>query len=132
MSVCTWRGVPGQVHPLGPGTPPQANTLRTRYTPSDQVHLQDQVHPRADTLRPGSPLGPGTPSRTRYTPWEQTQTQDQVHPQGDTTLGPGTPPPTTEHAGRHSQHVHSPHPTEILFTLLIPLIPVPCYLETSR
>ena len=80
-------GVPDQVPPLGPGTPPRPGTLPwTRYTPSPQ----DQVPPlgpgtppqtRYTPPGPGTPLGPGTPPGTRYTP------QDQVHP-----LGPGTPP----------------------------------------
>ena len=53
-------GVPDQVPPLGPGTPPQ-----TRYTPQDQVH----------------PPGPGTPPWTRYTPQDQVHPpRDQVHP----------------------------------------------------
>ena len=62
-------GVPGQVLPPRPGTPPQAgtHTIRTRYIPLGR-YPPDQVPP-----------GPGTP-RTRYPP-------DQVHP-----LRPGTPP----------------------------------------
>ena len=47
-------GVPDQVHPPGPGKPPQ-----TRYTPRDQVH----------------------PPRTRYTPRDQVHPPKQVHPQ---------------------------------------------------
>ena len=95
LSVILFTGVPGQVHPpgpstppstrypLGPGTPPgpgttprnskprdQVHPLGTRYTPWEDVHTtQDQVHPRDQV----HPLGPSTP-RTRDTP------QDQVHP----------------------------------------------------
>ena len=80
---CLTRNIPpwDQVHPLGPGTTPQA-----RYTPWDQVHPPgpgappDQIHP----LGPGTPLPPGA----RYTPRDQVGTpQDQVPP-----LGPGVPP----------------------------------------
>ena len=82
-------GVPDQVHPLGPGTPP-----RTRYPP-DQVPPWDQVPPG-----PGSaPLGPGTPPGDQVPPTPGTPPWDQVHPPG------------TEHAGRYSQRVGSTHPT---------------------
>ena len=53
-------GVPVQVHPPGPGTPPCDQVHpQTRYTSQDQVH----------------PPAPGTPLGTRYTPLP-----DQVHP----------------------------------------------------
>ena len=92
VSVNGGGGVPEQVSPLGPGTPPwtrytplgPGTSPGTRYIPRDQVHPWDQVHPPG----PGTPqdqvhpLGPGTPPGTRYP-------LDQVHP-----LGPGTPPGT--------------------------------------
>ena len=86
MCVCsrgwhTWAGTPwDQVHPPprdqvhlprtrytspGPGTPP-----RTRYTPQNQVHPQDQVTHGTRYTAPGL----GTPPQTRYT------SQNQVHP----------------------------------------------------
>ena len=60
--VCPRGGVPDQVHPPRPGTPPLDQVPpRTRYTPQDQVH---------------------TP-RTRYTPPRDTATAaDGMHPTG--------------------------------------------------
>ena len=75
-----------------------------RYTPLEQTHPLDHVHPpEADT-----PLGPGTPPSDqvhphwiRYTPSDQVHPpSDQVHPPGTRytpwnqvhPLGPGTPP----------------------------------------
>ena len=84
-------GVPDQVHPPGPGTPPQ-----TRYTPPDQVH-PPWDHPLVHPPGPGTPprdQEPGTPPQTRYTP-----------------LGPGTPPPGAEHAGRYGLRAGGTHPT---------------------
>ena len=109
-------GVPAQVPPPGPGTPP------------------DQVHPLGPgapfiPLGPGTtpgnrytPPGPGTPPGTRYTPGIRYPPgsgipQDQVHP---LPLGPGTstrdqvhppPPPRAVHAGRYGQQVGGTHPT---------------------
>ena len=60
-------GVPGQVHPAGPGTRPgpgisprPGTPPRTRYTPGTRY-----THP----------LGPGIPI-----PWDQVHPPDQVHP----------------------------------------------------
>ena len=81
-------GVPHQVHPPGPGTPPG-----TRYTPQGPgTPPQDQVHPPV----PGALPGPSTPPRTRYTlPGPGEPPRDQVHPPvPGTPLGPGTPPRT--------------------------------------
>ena len=65
-------GVPDQVHPPGPGTPPW-----------DQVHRPwDQVPPG-----PGTPPDQVHPPWTRYTP-QTKYPRDQVHPPR-----PGAPPP---------------------------------------
>ena len=120
-------GVPGQVHPSGPGTLP-----RTRYTPlQDQVHPGrytplDQVHPPWDQVLPPRP---GTPPKTRYPP-DQVPPQDQVHPprpgippgtRYPSPPGPGNPPDQVPpgrytpsgavHAGRCGQQVDGTHPT---------------------
>ena len=91
---CKRGGVPDQVHPLGPGTPPRPGKPQdqvhppgpgtlVRYTPQDQVHPPDQVHPSGPGTPPWDqvhPPRPGTPSWTRYTP----------------SLRPGTPPPSDQ------------------------------------
>ena len=82
-----WPGTPplrDQVHPPGPGTPP------------------DQVH----TPGTGTPPRPGTPSP------DQVHLPDQVHPSGPGTppSGQGTPP-RAEHAGRYGQRGGGPHHT---------------------
>ena len=86
-------GVPDQVHPPGPGTPPG-----TRYT-----SLGPGTSPgtRYTPLGPGTPPPrPGTPPRTRYTP-----------PRTRYPLGPATPPPGAKHAGRYGQRAGGTHPT---------------------
>ena len=58
-------GVPDQVHPPGPGTPPRSRyPPGTRYTPP----LWDQVHTPGTRYTPRTrytPLGPGTPPRNQ-------------------------------------------------------------------
>ena len=68
-SVHMGGGVPDQVHPLeqtppGPGTPP-----RTRYTPRSR-HPLEQTSPLGPGTPPGAdtPLGPGTPPLLEQTP----------------------------------------------------------------
>ena len=70
-------GVPDQVHPPGPGTPPVPGTH------------PDQVHP----------LGPGTPSDQVYPSRRGTHPWDQVHQPG-----PGTPPLDQVHTPRDQVH----------------------------
>ena len=110
---CSQGGVPDQVHPSRPGTPPGTRytpqtrsggyTPKNRYTPGTR-YTPNQVHPPRPGTAPGPgtppdqvhPPGPGTPPGTRYTPWDQVHPcpgipPDQVHPpvhpprdQGDT------------------------------------------------
>ena len=91
--VSIHRGVPAQVHPLGPGAPPG-----TRYTPRDQVHPSGPGTPGTRY----TPPGPGTPPRTRYPP-------DQVHPPNQIHIpGPGPPPDRATAAdGMHPTGMHS-------------------------
>ena len=71
-------------------------TPGTGYTPWDQVHPQDQVHPPGTRYTPWNQVHP---PRTRYTPRDQVPPQDQVHPPGTRYTpqdqvhppGPGTP-----------------------------------------
>ena len=128
VSVCpqgesTWAGTPprpgnpprarypqDQVHPLGPGTPPD-------QVPPGPGSPQDQVHP----LGPGTPR-PGTPPDQVHPPGPDTPPRyippDQVHPPR-----PGTPHPLDQvhprtrytsgavHAGRYGQQAGCTHPT---------------------
>ena len=91
------RGSP----PLGPGTPPGADTQpwstppRTRYTPQEQTHTPRAHHPQP------------------VTPPDQVHTHplDQENPPGPGTLPrPGTPL-GAEHAGRYGQCAGGPHST---------------------
>ena len=70
-------GVPDQVHPLGPGTPPWDQVHpRDQVPPPDQVHSPDQVHPRVQVHPPQV-----------HPPDQAHPSPDQVHPppnQGDT------------------------------------------------
>ena len=99
QEFCSQGGIPGQVPPPGPGTPPW-----------------DQVHPPGPgTPLPGTrytPPGPGTPPRTRYTPW------DQVHSTGTryTPLGPGTPPRTRYPPGTRYTLWDQVHPPGTRYT----------------
>ena len=77
------EGVPDQVHPPGPGTPPG-----TRYTPWGQVH----------------PPEPGTSPGTRYTPWAGTPHRAGTPLGRYTPPRPGTPP----RAGTPPRQVHPP------------------------
>ena len=94
LSFCSQGGVPGQVHPLGPGTPPpgrytpQALHTPGRYIPQ-ALHTPGRYIPQAGTSLGRYPPGRYPPAGTppgRYTPGRYTP-QDQVHP-----LGPGTAP----------------------------------------
>ena len=74
-------GVPDQVHPPGPGTPP-----RTRYTPRDQVHPPGTRYTPQDQVHPPVPCTPPLPG-TRYTPrrrasWEIRSMRGGTHPTG--------------------------------------------------
>ena len=78
-------GVPDQVLPPGPGTPPQdqVHPPGTRYTPEDLVHPSDQVHPprsRYTPLEQVHPPGPGTPPWDQVHPHRTRYPRDQVHP----------------------------------------------------
>ena len=73
VCVCPQGGIPHQVHPPGPGTPP-----RTRNTPPDQVHPPTQYSPW-DQVHPPEP---GTPPGTRYTPQDMATAADSMHPTG--------------------------------------------------
>ena len=93
-------GVPGQVHPLGPGTHhpwdqvhPSATryTPWTRYTPCDQVHpLGTRYTPRlgthpigTDTPLAGTLPRQGTPPGLDTPPWDKVHPPGHLHPPGN-------------------------------------------------
>ena len=121
---------PGQVHPLGPGTPPSGTRYppdqvppRTRYTPWDQAPPGSRP-PGADTSRDQVPQYqvPPTP-QDQVHPWDQVLPGQGTPPQNQVLPGirysptrPGTPPllpPAryTSPPGRYGQRTGGTHPT---------------------